>query len=342
MKTDLVSVTIKDVAELAGVSIKTVSRVVNQDPTVKERNRIKIELAIEQLGYEPNLAARMLRGAKSYLFALLFEIPDSKNLAAIQSGILMTCRAAGYHLLIEQLDLPRASRNRAVQDLIERSRIDGAVLLPPISDDAEVLDLLARSGTPTVRIAPTIHLDGSLDLQMDDRSAMRAATLRLAELGHRRIGFIKSSAGHPTSRLRLAGFLDGMNEASLPIRDEWIVQAEYSVTAGVVAGEQLLDLPEQPSAVLASNDDLAIGLMSCARARGIAVPDTLSVMGFDDSAAAALVTPTLSSIRQPVAEMASAAGTMLVAAARGLKPTESSSTVSGYELVIRESVHSID
>lgn len=334
------SATIRDVAKLAGVSIKTVSRVVNKDPTVKERNRTLVEDAIVQLSYQPNLAARMLRSARSYLIALLYEHPDSRNLAKIQASVLQRCRLTGHHLVIERVESVEPERIAKASSLIRNSSIEGVILLPPISEDVELLQFFVDMGVPSVRIGPAMDdLPPMPSVSMDDRLAAKAVTLKLAELGHARIAFIESLLTHPTSRSRLEGYLEGLVEAKLPYDPALVakVHPPLTVTAGSAAAAQLLKVHPCPTAIFAHNDDLAVGALLKAEQLGLRIPQDLSIFGFDDSYVAPLVKPPLSSVRQPVDEMADTATILLLEQIEKKASQPTAMTLADYELILRGS-----
>lgn len=330
-------VTIRELADHAGVSIKTVSRVVNNDPTVKERNRKRVQDAITHFGYRPNIAARMLRSARSFLVALIYENPDSPNLGRIQAGILQRCRAAGYHLIIEHIDSKDPDRIEKVADLIIQSAIEGAILLTPASEDVAVQQLFREQQKPFVAITPAPSPGVSSSVGMDDCLAAKQATMELARLGHRRIAFIKNPETHPTSQLRFDGYRQGLEASNLVFDPNLVGQADFTVVSGSEAAQRLLALPQRPTAIFAGNDDLAIGAMLKAEQLGVNVPQDLSVLGFDDTSAAALVKPTLSSVRQPVSEMAETAASQLLEQIEGGTTKIAATLLTGHEFKPRNS-----
>lgn len=329
------SITINDVANLAGTSIKTVSRVINGEPSVRPELREKVSRAIEALNYKPSFAARALAGARSYLLGLYFDNPSLDYIGAIQIGAMRECRRSAYHLLVDQLDLETADVAAQLQDLLSNVRVDGLILTPPICDRPEVLDGLEARRVPYVRIAPSEDFDRAPYVSMDDRRAAYDMTVHLQRLGHRRIGFVKGHTDHSATRLRYEGFLEAMHEARIEVLPEWVLPGNFSFRSGVGAGERLLHLADRPTAIFASNDDMAVGVMAAANRMGVKIPDELSVAGFDDSPTARVVWPQLTTIRQPIEQMASrAAGLLIEGLGGGARPM---AQTLDFELVTRDS-----
>ena len=300
-----------DVAALAGVSMKSVSRVLNQERYVRAELRDKVLQAVEKLDYTPNHAARALAGSRAYLIGLYYDNPSLGYVRGIQFGALMACREHGYHLLIEQVDAAEPDIGRSVAKLLSLVKLDGLILSPPICDQAEVLDVLDKRGVPYVRIAPASQLDRGSYVYIDDEQAAYEMTVHLQKLGHRRIGFVKGHADHSAAPLRYKGFVRAMHDAGLVVPPDYLQTGNFSFRSGVGAGERLLNLAERPTAIFASNDDMALGVMTVANRMQLSLPAQLSVAGFDDSPSAQVVWPQLTTIRQPVEKIAFEAATML-------------------------------
>lgn len=306
----MTSVTINDVAALAGVSIKTVSRVLNKEPHVRPEMREKVLQAVQNLNYKPNFAARALAGSRAYLVGLYYDNPSPSYVSSLQFGVMSACREQGYHLVVEQLE--EGSGRDQIETLLSSVRVDGLVLSPPVCDRPELLDVLDAKAVPYVRIAPADQFDRGSYVYMDDRRAAYDMTAYLLSLGHRRIGFIKGHSGHSAAQLRHQGFVEAMRDARVEVRPEWVVPGNFSFRGGVGAAERLLNLANRPTAIFASNDDMALGVMATAGRMHLAMPDQLSVAGFDDSPTAQVVWPQLTTIRQPVEKMAVEATSMLI------------------------------
>jgi LacI family transcriptional regulator len=310
------SVTINDVAALAGVSIKTVSRVLNREPHVRDELRARVLAAAETLNYHPNFAARALAGSRAYLIGLYYDQSSLGYISGVQHGAMSACREAGRHLLIEQIQEQDVAGREQIETLLANVKIDGVILPPPVCDRLDVLQVLDQRGTPHVRIAPAGQFDRGPYVYMDDQQAAYDMTAHLQALGHRRIGFIRGHADHSVSALRYQGFVQAMQAAGLEVASQWVQPGSFSFRSGAAAAERLLNLSDRPTAVFASNDDMALGVMAVANRIGLTVPDDLSVAGFDDSPIAQVVWPQLTTVRQPVIEMAYEAASMLIQGAQ--------------------------
>jgi len=306
------TVTIKDVAARAGVSPKTVSRVINGEDHVRPEIREAVQRVVAELNYRPNAFARSLSSSRSYLLGLFIDDPVSGYAAEVQHGALLQCRERSYHLVVEPVDLGRSGWQEQVRSSLSSLRLDGAIVAPPICDDGELLSVFDEAGVPYVLIAPSHPPKGSGAVWMDDRAAAREMAEYLLSLGHRRIAFIQGAESHSASARREEGFRAALHHAGLVVDSRAVLRGDFSFRSGLELGEVLLDLPEAPSAIFACNDDMALGAMITAMKRGIAVPDALSICGFDDVASSRAAWPQITTIRQPNAEMAAAAVDILV------------------------------
>ncbi len=333
------AVTINDVASKAGVSIKTVSRVMNNEPNVRGETRERVLAVAEALAYRPNISARSLAGARSYLLGLFFDNPSPAYVSDVQLGAVARCRTGGYHLMIEPIDSGAEDLQTIVDPMISTLKVDGVILTPPVSDSAKVLELLERSGTPVVRIAPEHDLNRTARVGMDDVLAAYEMTAYLLKLGHRDIAFIKGHPQHGASHLRYEGYRKAMREAGRDVPDSHVKQGFFSFRSGFEAAEQLLDDPRQPTAIFASNDDMALGVMAVANRRGLNIPQEISIAGFDDTPTASIVWPQLTTVRQPIFQMAEAAADLIISgeAKRAKEEGRSISRLLDFELALRES-----
>jgi len=331
-------VTIKDVAERAGVSAKTVSRVINGERHVSAKVREAVERLVAELDYRPNAFARSLSSSRSYLIGLFLDDPSSGYAADVQLGALMRCRERSYHLVVEPLDLSAAGWPAEVAAVLAALRLDGAILTPPLCDAAELLDVFDRAGLPYVRISPHADADRSALVAMDDRAAASELTRHLLALGHREIGFIKGDPHHSASAKRFDGFAAAMADAGLSAPDHRILEGDFSFRSGLELGQTILAADAPPTAIFASNDDMAVGVLMTAIRIGMVVPRDLSVVGFDDAPIARAAWPPLTTIRQPKAEMAAAAVDILVNSTYRADPTGSAfKRLLSYGLVVRAS-----
>ena len=330
----MASVTITDVARRAGVSMKTVSRVMNAEPHVRDQVRERVIRAARELSYRPKVSARSLAGARSYQLGVLFQQVSPYAMHAAL-GALGTCRAAGYHLVMETISLDSPDLRSDLDAMANSLSVDGMILMAPICDNTVVLGALEDAGFPVVRVAPEVHWPGSLQIEVQDEAAARTMTEHLLDLGHRRIAMIQGPAGHAASALRLSGFKTALAERGVELDAELVQPGLFNVESGRVAAERLLKLKSPPTAIFAGNDVMALGAMAKAQEMGFKVPQDLSVVGFDDIASASMVWPGLTTMRQPMADMGAAAAEAIIALAA--KSEIAPRSAFACELVIRES-----
>ena len=335
------NVTIKDVAQAAGVSPKTVSRVLNGEAYVRPAVKDMVLETIKSLGYKPNMAARSLASARSYLIGLAVDDPTwSAYAAGLQLGAIKQCRDRNYHLVVEPVDTNQAESEEALMRAIAHLRLDGLILVPPLCTSRSLLDRIEAIGLPYVRIAPGEQPTRSALVDIDERKAAYELTQHLITLGHRDIGFIEGLQDHAATPRRRAGFLDAMHQAGLPVQPGRIQPGTFTFHSGLQAGETLLaDPANRPSAIFASNDDTAMGVIAAASRLGIPVPQALSVAGFDDAPTSRIAWPDITTVRQPLAEMAAAAVDILVDPKyRGAPQDAAYRRVLPYEIIHRGSV----
>jgi LacI family transcriptional regulator len=268
---------------------------------------------------------------------LLFDNPSPGYMANVQLGAITQCRAEGYHLMIEPVQLEAPDLSGTVEAVLTTLRLDGVILTPPVSDDPTVLATLEASGTPYVRIAPYVDRDRASYVHMDDAGAAYEMTQRLLKLGHRDIGFIKGHPEHGATHLRFDGYCAALTEHGLEVRPELVQQGYFSFTSGRECAEAMLSGPRPPTAVFASNDDMALGVISVASRMGLHLPDDLSVAGFDDAPSAEVVWPPLTTVRQPIAEMASAAAQILISRRWRAEDGSPTNQMLDFEIVTRNS-----
>lgn len=318
----MVRITINDVAKHAGVSIKTVSRVVNQEPNVREATRTKVEEAIAELNYRPNVAARNLASLQSHLIGLIYDdpsayaIPSAGYVIRMQEGALRACQEANYELFIHPCRYRNRDVGKELKAVIERVRPDGIVLAAPLSNMPKIVRAISDTGTPLVRISQGTTDTRSISVATNDREISAEMTRYLASLGHTRIAFIKGHPNHKAVGNRFLGYKDGLSQSGLPLRDELIVDGDNSIGSGEECAERLLQQEQPPTAIFAANDDMAAGIIRVADRLGIRIPEELSVTGCDDIALAQQVYPALTTINQPLTSMAYRAVSMLIESLR--------------------------
>lgn len=293
---------IHDVAARAGVSIKTVSRVVNKAPNVSDALRTRVQAAIDALGYRPNQSARRLAGGRSFMIAFLYNNPAPGYVSRIQMGAAWRCRELGYHLVVEPIAPDGSGCFDVLDRLVAALRPDGVLLVPPLADDPALLARLDAMKLPCARIAGSIDAP-SFTIRTPEEAAGRMMGEHLIAQGHRRIGIITPPDTHHAALLRVAGFRAALDAAGLPVEDDLFVQGRFDFASGMDAGAALLARDPAPSAIFATNDEMAMGVLAVAHRMGLQVPGDLSVTGFDDTTASQTSWPPLTTMRQPLEEM---------------------------------------
>lgn len=317
------SVTIRDVAADIGVSHQTVSRVINNGPNVKPDMRKLVEDAIERLGYVPNLSARRMRGSRSFLILAINDRQRTYDnwragrgndwVDQMLFGGMTECELQGYHMVFKPIDTQSDLAEKQLSKVITELRPDGVILTPPHSENQDLADLLKADGIAFARLGSGTKCDG-INIAMDDCAAAVAATEHLISLGHRKIGFVSGRAEYLASKERLEGFRQAMSQGKLAIDKEWEQPGDFSFASGESAADKLLSLDNRPTAIIASNDEMAFAVLHKANQHGISVPDALSVVSFDDTPGVRFSVPPLTAIRQPIAEMAARAASELMSA----------------------------
>jgi len=328
--------TINDVAKAAGVAIKTVSRVLNDEPNVRDETRARVQAVVKALDYHPSISARSLAGRRSFLIGLVYGNPSANYIVDVQHGTMACCRQQRFQLLSRQSGSTQGEElSKEVLGLVAQTRIDGIVLTPPLSESGELIKALDRRGVPFVRISPNDVPHSSPCVDMDDEGAAHEMTEYLIGLGHRRIGFVTGHPQHYASKQRLKGYKSALRKHRLPFQPEYVKPGSFVFDSGMESGRQLLTLPQRPTAIFASNDDMAAGVTMAAHEMGIAVPAQLSISGFDDTYIARAIWPRLTTVHQPSYEMAYRATGLLLQMLRTRKAP--APIRLPYTLVCRES-----
>ncbi|QSX38989.1 LacI family DNA-binding transcriptional regulator [Shewanella sedimentimangrovi] len=307
-------VTINDVAKYAGVSIKTVSRVTNNEPSVKQETIDKVNEAIKALNYQPNLAARNLAGTKSYVIGFIYDNPNAYYIIDMQNGILSACRDRGYELLIHPCNAKSESICEELTALVKHSRLAGLVLTPPLSEDPRLLQALDDMDANYVRIIAGSGAEGArgLTVLVDDRHGAVEITEHLIKLGHKKIAFISGDQHHESTKERFTGFEQAMKRAKLRLENDYIIEGNYSFESGVAGAKQLLAMENRPTAIVACNDEIAAGALFAARLAGVDIPAELSIVGFEDSPFSRQTWPKLTTVHQPNQRIAQMATELLI------------------------------
>jgi LacI family transcriptional regulator len=335
---------IQDVAEKAGVSSMTVSRVLSQHVKVSDAKRELVMQAVKALNYRPNVDARRLAGNKSYLIGLLYVDLDNSYMSKFLLSGLKSCRSSGHHLVVDQMDDDHDRSIASVQELLYVTQVDGLILLPPVCDDPKLLAALQSANARFVRIAPETQLNVSPYICMDDYQASFDLTQRLIRQGHTKIGHIIGNPNQGASRLRYEGYLNALSANAITVCPDFIEQGLFTYESGLAAAKKILSAVEKPTAIFAANDDMAAAVLSVAHMHGLAVPEALSIAGFDDGHMAVSVYPNLTTVRQPIQKMAELAVT-IIASGKSLnekdKDRDNYRNVLGFEIIERESTATI-
>ena len=304
--------TITDIARLAGVSKKTVSRVINRSGQVKEETREKILKVVAEHGYVPDPQARALALRRSELIAMIWDQPNPWYAVDIQLGILEGLTPTQYQLVIRHCNRSVRSLHNDICDLVQHQKFFGVILTPSISEDDELIGRLRQISCPYVRIA-AVSLDAPENMvETHDYVGAAEAARHIAGLGHLRIAHIQGPSTFLSAKERLRGFRVGLAEYGLNIKKDYLLRGAYTFESGLRCGEELLALPKPPTAVFAGNDEMAVGVYQAVRRAGLRVPDDLSIVGFDDSPIATRIWPMLTTVKLPIRLMGRMAAQLLV------------------------------
>ena len=304
--------TIKDVSRVAGVSIKTVSRVLNKERYVSDEMRQRVEEAVTRLNYHPSLAARTLAGRRSFQIGLIHDNPNPYYIFNMQAGVGARSREANFRMIVQPCDINSPGLVDDIGAVIDQAQLDGIILTPPVTDVGTALAEIFRRRIPVVRIQPGTDLTATSAVHIDNVQAADDMTAYLISLGHRRIALVTGHANYFASGQRLTGYRQALQRAGIGFDSALVFPGQFDFASGAAAADALLALAEPPTAIFASSDEMAAGVLAAAHRMGIDVPGQLSVAGFDDTDLAQLVWPALTTIRQPVRDLGYAAADLLL------------------------------
>jgi LacI family transcriptional regulator len=308
-------VTIHDVARHAGVSPMTVSRVMNAESKVREETRARVAASIKALRFSPNMAARNLASADTVHIGILYANSTAAYLSELLLGSLEQSSLSGCQLVLEQCE-DLESERKAIQRLVAGG-VDGVILPAPLCDSEDALKAVADANIPAVLVTSGRPAPGFSAVSINDFEAARAMTRHLLALGHKRIAFVNGHPGHTASSQRFRGYIEGMTEAGLKVGTDQVVQGFFTYRSGLEAAERLLGNGWNPTAIFASNDDMAAATMAVAHRKGFDVPGDISVVGFDDTPFATMIWPELTTVRRPISDMAREAVRLVIEQVRG-------------------------
>lgn len=317
-------VTINDVARHAGVSIKTVSRVINKEPSVRAATKEKVEAAVRELNYQPNAAARNLAGSKSFSIAFIYDNPNAYYVIDMQNGILQECRKQNFELVIHPCNSKAEHILDEITDMIRHSRISGVVLTPPFSEMPSVIERLKELGVNFVRIFSGHDAPDGISpcIVVNDFDAAFSITEHLIALGHSDIGFISGGKEHKSTFERIEGYKEALSKHQIDIDESLIIDGEYSFDSGVAGATELLKRKTKPTAIFSCNDEIAAGALFASRLANVAIPQDLSIVGFENSPFSRQTWPKITTADQPNQTIAQNATTLLISEIRKQKAPE--------------------
>ena len=305
--------TINDVARLAGVSKKTVSRVINDSPLVRPDTRQKILSLMQEMGYAPDPQARGLAFRRSFLIGLVFDNPTAQYIVNLQYGALDALRDSGFELVVHPCDSKSEGYIEGIKRFVQQQKLYGVILIPRVSEDQALADVLREIGCRYVRIA-SVAMDEPANMVLThDRQAGAEAANYLESLGHRRVALVTGPKRYRSSIERGGGFTEALAKRGIEIPPEMVYEGGYTFESGVAGAESLLTKNPRPTAIFACNDEMAAGIYKAALRMGLSIPGDLSVVGYDDSPLASQLWPALTTLRLPVRDLGRQAAAMLLA-----------------------------
>jgi len=341
-------ITIKDVADLAGVSFKTVSRVINNEGSVKPDTLEKVNQAIRELNYHPNNAARNLAGSRTFSLGFIYNNPNAYYVIDMQNGILDECREKGYELLIHPCEGSDESIIDEIRRMVKRSQLSGLIFCPPLSENPHMMAQLSDLDIQFIRIVSGSEEPGqsaSPCVLIHDREAAETITEHLIAQQHKKIAFISGEKDHRSTFERQQGFINAMQRHQLLVDPTWLIDGQYSFDSGVKGAQQLLALSNPPTAIFACNDEIAAGALFAARLNGVKVPEQLSIAGFEDSPFSRQTIPKLTTAAQPTRDIARQATNFLIRNIVAQRQQTASKIISHQhylpKLVLRDSTQAL-
>lgn len=317
--------TINDIARLAGVSKKTVSRVINQSPLVRADTREKVETLMREVGYVPDPMARGLAFRRSFLIGMIYDNPTAQYIVDIQYGALDALRDSGFELIVHPCDSRSPGYIDGVRRFVQLQKLHGVMLVPRVSEDQALADMLDELGCRYARIA-AVALDSPERMVVThDRDGGAEVADYLQTLGHRELAMITGPATYRSAMERSEGFIGALRRRGIEIPPERLAEGGYTFESGVAAAERLLALSAPPTAIFCGNDEMAAGVYRVAVRAGVRIPQQLSVVGYDDSPLATRLWPPLTTVRRDTRDTGRMAAALLL----------QNSTASGVRLSVR-------
>jgi LacI family transcriptional regulator, repressor for deo operon, udp, cdd, tsx, nupC, and nupG len=324
--------TIQDVAQKAGVSVATVSRVLNNRDIVSNKTASKVEQAIKELSYEPSVLGRNLRTSASRLFLVLIPSIANPFYTEIIKGIEDTVIEQGYNILLCETG-SNPKREEIYINLVRNRLADGIISMDPAVDKKRLTELAKKY--PIVQCSE-YDKEGTISyVTIDSELAAYQAVKYLIQAGHKKIGLINSDNKYLYARDRYKGYLRALTEFDLPINEEWIYKIEHvEFEEGQFAMRGLLSQNDRPTAIFTDSDVLAIGALKEIHSNGLQVPQDIALVGFDNISLSNMTYPTLTTISQPMYKMGIASANMIINKIKGIKVDN---VILDHELIVRES-----
>jgi LacI family transcriptional regulator len=336
MERTIVTVTIYDVAREAGVSMATVSRVVNNNPNVKPQTRKKVFEAIERLGYRPNAVARGLASKKTTTVGVVIPDIANANLAEVARGIEDIANMYHYNIILSNADKRKEKEIRVVNTLLEK-QVDGMLFMGGIVTDDHV-QAFNTSSVPIVLCATTDEKGVMPSVDIDHEGAAFDAVTKLIQEGHRKIAMISGTLQDPANGYaRFQGYKSALEKAGIAYRENFVRVGNYRYESGIEATQYFLEQSEQPTAIFAATDEMAIGAIHCLQDAGQTVPDDMSVISVDNSRIASMVRPLLTTVAQPMYDIGAVSMRLLTKLMKK-ESVENTRVTLPHELIVRRSV----
>jgi LacI family repressor for deo operon, udp, cdd, tsx, nupC, and nupG len=336
---NLNKVSIKDVARIAGVSIATVSRCINDPDRVRKQTRNRVQAAIRQIGYSPNTLAQSFRRGKTHVIMVVLPSIGDPFFTGVMSGIRSVASGRGYSLLINDTQFNTMTEDEIGAMVVSR-QADGIVLLASMSPFGnQVLSAQSHRVLPIVIGCEIIsrELAGFPSVHIDNIAAAQEMTDYLLSLGHRRIAFIYGQDHSLLTRDREFGYRNSMQEAGIEVEAGWVVEGKLTLKGSINATRSLLKHQHRPTAIFCANDEMAMGCLHEIKSAGLRVPDDLSVVGFDDVRYAQILDPPLTTVYQPAEEIGERVMSRLLQEIEGGRSVSSEPEIVPHKLVIRQS-----
>lgn len=336
----LAQVSIKDVARIAGVSIATVSRCINDPERVREATRTRVQAAISRTGYSPNTLAQSFRRGKTHVIMVVLPSVGDPFFTGVMSGIRSIATRNGYSILINETQFNTMTDDEIGAMVVSR-QADGIVLLASVSPfGADLLCSRNKRRLPVVVGCEIVSPEqtGFPAVHIDNSAAAREATDYLLALGHRKIAFIRGQAQSLLTKDREDGYRASMKKAGIAIEDGWIADGNLSINGSIKATRKILDLRHRPTAIFCANDEMAMGCLHEIKSAGLSVPEDLSLIGFDDTRYAAILDPPLTTVHQPAKEIGERVMYRLLHEIENGRSDECEAEIVPHRLIIRKSV----